>query len=53
MALDREEVIHALKAVVSELDYDIYKSIENPEDPDDEDNYTWEDLAEIFEEHFE
>lgn len=51
--MDEAEVINALKAVISELDYDVYKSIEDPEDPEDEDNYTWEDLAEIFMEHFE
>lgn len=48
MVLEIEKVEDALRAVIAELDYDLHKELENPEDPDSEDNYTYANLAALF-----
>ena len=42
----KKSVEFAIQRLISELDYDLWKSIENPEDPDDE--LGWDDLTEMF-----
>lgn len=42
---DRESTKFAVQRLVNELDYDLWKSIDSPEDPDE---LTWDDLIDIF-----
>lgn len=45
---DRKEVIHALKGIVMELEHSLYLKVEHGRH-----DYDWDDLADIFMEHFE
>ncbi len=51
MTLDKKKVKKVLKSLIAEIDYDIYKDILKPEDP--EDAMSFGDYADLFIELYE